>query len=173
MNLRILGIDPGVAIVGFGIIESEGNKQQLVRCGVITTPAHTQLSYRLHSIYTDLTDLIKAFRPDAIAVEELFFNTNLTTGISVAQARGVILLACYESGVPVYEYTPLQVKQAVVGYGRAEKNQVMDMVKRILRLQDIPRPDDAADAVAIALCHARSCTSLLYQKGVDNTCSTI
>ena len=162
MNLRILGIDPGVAIVGFGIIESEGNKQQLVRCGVITTPAHTQLSYRLHSIYTDLTDLIKAFRPDAIAVEELFFNTNIT-----------ILLACYESGVPVYEYTPLQVKQAVVGYGRAEKNQVMDMVKRILRLQDIPRPDDAADAVAIALCHARSCTSLLYQKGVNNTCSTI
>ena len=113
--MRILGIDPGVAIVGFGIIESDRNVQRLVRCGVITTPAHTQLSYRLHSIYTDLTDLIKAFKPDAIAVEELFFNTNITTGISVAQARGVILLACYESGVPVFEYTPLQVKQAVVG----------------------------------------------------------
>lgn len=171
--MRILGIDPGVAIVGFGIIESTHNKQSLVRCGVITTPAHTQLSYRLHSIYTDLTDLIKAFKPDAIAVEELFFNTNITTGISVAQARGVILLACYESGVPVFEYTPLQVKQAVVGYGRAEKTQVMDMVKRILRLSDVPKPDDAADAVAIALCHARSSTSLLSQKGVNNKCSTI
>ena len=171
--MRILGIDPGVAIVGFGIIESDKNVQQLVRCGVITTPAHTQLSYRLHSIYMDLTDLIKAFKPDAIAVEELFFNTNITTGFSVAQARGLILLACYESGVPVYEYTPLQVKQAVVGYGRAEKTQVMDMVKRILRLRDVPKPDDAADAVAIALCHARSATSLLSQKGVNNACSTI
>lgn len=171
--MRILGIDPGVAIVGFGIIESDGNKQQLVRCGVITTPAHTPLSFRLNSIYMDLCELISVFKPDSIAVEELFFNTNLTTGISVAQARGVILLACYQSGVPVFEYTPLQVKQAVVGYGRAEKNQVMDMVKRILHLQDVPKPDDAADAVAIALCHARSATSLLSKKGVNNTCSTI
>lgn len=173
MYVRILGIDPGVAIVGFGIIESESNKQRLVRCGVITTPAHTALSYRLNSIYMDLCELISVFKPDAIAVEELFFNTNLTTGISVAQARGVILLACYQSGVPVFEYTPLQVKQAVVGYGRAEKNQVMDMVKRILHLADVPKPDDAADAVAIALCHARSSTSLLSQKGVNQTCSTI
>lgn len=171
--MRILGIDPGVAIVGFGIIESDKNTLSLVRCGVITTPAHTQLSYRLNSIYMDLCELISVFKPDAIAVEELFFNTNLTTGISVAQARGVILLACYQSGVPVFEYTPLQVKQAVVGYGRAEKAQVMDMVKRILRLQDVPKPDDAADAVAIALCHARSTTSLLSKKGVNNTCSTI
>ena len=171
--MRILGIDPGVAIVGFGIIESERNTQSLVRCGVITTPAHTQLSYRLHSIYMDLTELISVFKPDAIAIEELFFNTNLTTGISVAQARGVILLACYQSGIPVFEYTPLQVKQAVVGYGRAEKAQVMDMVKRILKLQDVPKPDDAADAVAIALCHARSATSLLLKKGENNKCSTI
>ena len=162
--MRILGIDPGVAIVGFGIIESERNTQSLVRCGVITTPAHTQLSFRLNSIYMDLRELIEVFKPDAIA---------LTTGISVAQARGVILLACYQSGIPVFEYTPLQVKQAVVGYGRAEKTQVMDMVKRILKLQDVPKPDDAADAVAIALCHARSATSLLSQKGVNNTCSTI
>ena len=154
--MRILGIDPGVAIVGFGIIESDRNVQQLVRCGVITTPAHTQLSYRLHSIYTDLTDLIKAFKPDAIAVEELFFNTNITTGISVAQARGVILLACYESGVPVFEYTPLQVKQAVVGYGRAEKGQVQQMTKAILGLSEVPKPDDTADALAIAICHAHS-----------------
>jgi len=173
MFLSILGIDTGVAIVGFGIIESQQNTQTLVRCGVITTPAHTQLSYRLNSIYMDLRELIEVFKPDAIAVEELFFNTNLTTGISVAQARGVILLACYQSGIPVFEYTPLQVKQAVVGYGRAEKNQVMDMVKRILKLQDIPKPDDAADACAIALCHARSASSLLAKKGVNNACSTI
>ena len=171
--LKILGIDPGVAIVGFGLIETERGKQRLVQCGVITTPAHTQLSIRLNNIYMDLMELIKKFQPDAIAIEELFFNTNITTGIAVAQARGVILLACYQSGVQVFEYTPLQVKQAVVGYGRAEKKQVMDMVKRILNLQAVPRPDDAADAVAIALCHARSRTSLLTQKGVDSPCSTI
>lgn len=170
--MRILGIDPGVAIVGFGVVDSDKGKNRLVKCGVITTPAHTQLSSRLNSIYLDLMELIATFKPEAIAIEELFFNTNITTGISVAQARGVILLACYQSGVPVYEYTPLQVKQAVCGYGRAEKKQVMDMVKRILNLQDVPRPDDAADAVAIALCHARSSTSLLSQKG-NEVCSTI
>ena len=171
--LRILGIDPGVAIVGFGVVDTDKNKTELIRCGVITTPAHTQLSSRLNSIYLDLQEVIAAFQPEAIAIEELFFNTNTTTGIAVAQARGVILLACYQSGIPVFEYTPLQVKQAVVGYGRAEKKQVMDMVKRILRLQDVPKPDDAADAVAIALCHARSSTSLLNQKGVNTSCSTI
>lgn len=171
--MRILGIDPGVAIVGFGVVDSDKGKNRLVKCGVITTPAHTQLSSRLNSIYLDLMELIATFKPKAIAIEELFFNTNITTGISVAQARGVILLACYQSGVPVYEYTPLQVKQAVCGYGRAEKKQVMDMVRRILNLQDVPRPDDAADAVAIALCHARSSTSLLSQKGVNEVCSTI
>ena len=171
--MRILGIDPGVAIVGFGVVDSDKGKNRLVKCGVITTPAHTQLSSRLNSIYLDLMELIATFKPEAIAIEELFFNTNITTGISVAQARGVILLACYQSGVPVYEYTPLQVKQAVCGYGRAEKKQVMDMVRRIPNLQDVPRPDDAADAVAIALCHARSSTSLLSQKGVNEVCSTI
>ena len=171
--MRILGIDPGVAIVGFGVVDSDKGKNRLVKCGVITTPAHTQLSSRLNSIYLDLMELIATFKPEAIAIEELFFNTNITTGISVAQARGVILLACYQSGVPVYEYTPLQVKQAVCGYGRAEKKQVMDMVRRILNLQDVPRPDDAADAVAIALCHARSSTSLLSQKGVNEVCSTM
>jgi len=171
--VRILGIDPGVAIVGFGLLETDHRRQQLIKCGVITTPAHTPLSSRLNSIYMDLMELIQTLNPDAIAIEELFFNTNITTGISVAQARGVILLACYQSGVEVFEYTPLQVKQAVVGYGRAEKKQVMDMVKRILNLQDVPKPDDAADAVAIALCHARSSTSLLSQKGVNQVCSTI
>lgn len=171
--MRILGIDPGVAIVGFGVVDTDRSGPKLVKCGVVTTPAHTPLSARLNSIYLDLIELIETFRPDAVAIEELFFNTNITTGISVAHARGVILLACYQSGISVFEYTPSQVKQAVVGYGMAKKNQVMDTVKRILRLQDIPKPDDAADAVAIALCHARSSTSLLSQKGESNVCSTI
>lgn len=170
--MRILGIDPGVATVGFGVIDSERGKQSFVRCGVITTPANTPLSSRLDRIYSDLGELISAFNPDAAAVEELFFNTNITTGISVAEGRGVILLACFHAGLPIYEYTPLQVKQAVVGYGRAEKRQVIDMVKRILCLSSAPKPDDAADAVAIALCHARSATSMLLRQG-GNRCSTI
>ena len=170
--MRILGIDPGVATVGFGVIASERGKQRFVRCGVITTPANTPLSSRLDRIYSDLGELIRIFNPDAAAVEELFFNTNITTGISVAEGRGVILLSCFHAGVPIYEYTPLQVKQAVVGYGRAEKRQVIDMVKRILQLPSAPKPDDAADAVAIALCHARSATSRLMQQG-GNGCSTI
>ena len=169
--MRILGIDPGVATVGFGVIDSERSGQRFVRCGVITTPANTPLTSRLDRIYSDLGELIRLFNPDAAAVEELFFNTNITTGISGAEGRGVILLACFHSGVPVYEYTPLQVKQAVVGYGRAEKRQVIDMVKRILNLPAAPKPDDAADAVAIALCHARSATSRLMSQG-GNGCFT-
>ncbi len=171
--MRILGVDPGIATVGFGVVDTEGGRQKLVTCGVITTPAHTPLTARLDQIYRDLEDLISRFHPEAMAVEELFFNTNITTGIAVAQGRGVILLCAFRSGVSIYEYTPLQVKQAVVGYGRAEKAQVMDMVKRILGLNAAPRPDDAADAVAIALCHARSATSLLTQKGGEDSCSTI
>ena len=155
--MRILGIDPGVATVGFGVIDAERGKQRFVSCGVITTPAGTSLSSRLDRIYADLGELITTFNPDAAAVEELFFNTNITTGISVA---------------PIYEYTPLQVKQAVVGYGRAEKRQVIDMVRRILNLKSAPKPDDAADAVAIALCHARSATSQLLRQG-GNGCITI
>ena len=170
--MRILGLDPGVATVGFSILDTEGNRQKLVTCGVITTPAHTPHAYRLDQIYTDLEDLISQFHPECMAIEELFFNTNITTGISVAQARGVTLLCAFRSGLKIYEYTPLQVKQAVVGYGRAEKQQVMDMVKRILNLPAVPRPDDAADAVAIALCHARSSTSLIREKE-GNGCSTI
>ena len=169
--MRILGIDPGIATIGFGIIDTEKNQSRLVKCGVISTPAHTSLSSRLEQIYTDMCDLLEAFKPDAVSVEELFFNTNITTGIAVAHGRGVILLACQRAGVAIYEYTPLQVKQAVVGYGRAEKSQVMDMVKRICRLPAPPKPDDAADAVALALCHARSSTSLLF-KG-EEECSTI
>ena len=170
--MRILGIDPGIATVGFGIVESECGKQKFISCGVITTPAKTPLSQRLNQIYTDLEELLVSFKPDAVAIEELFFNTNITTGISVAHGRGVILLAVYHSGVPIFEYTPLQVKQAVVGYGRAEKRQVIDMVKRILNMKNAPKPDDAADAVAIALCHARSSTSLISRTGRYNPCST-
>ena len=171
--MRILGIDPGIATVGFGVVDSERNRQTVIQCGVITTPAHTSLSSRLERIYTDMNQLIDLFKPEAMAVEELFFNTNITTGIAVAHGRGVILLSGYQAKLPVYEYTPLQVKQAVVGYGRAEKKQVIDMVKRILNMREAPKPDDAADAVAIALCHARSSTSLINQQGGDTVCSTI
>ena len=170
--MRILGVDPGIATIGFGVLDSEKNSHRLVNCGVITTPAHTSLSSRLEQIYEDMIKLLELFRPDAVSVEELFFNTNITTGIAVAHGRGVILLACQKQGVRVYEYTPLQVKQAVVGYGRAEKRQVMDMVKRLCQLPSPPKPDDAADAVALALCHARSATSLLY-RGDREECSTI
>ncbi len=171
--MRILGIDPGLATVGFSVVDCEKNKMKLVTCGVISTPAHTSLSSRLDRIYDDMEELIKTFNPDVMSIEELFFNTNITTGIAVAHARGVILLAAYKLGVRVFEYTPLQVKQAVVGYGRAEKNQVIDMVKRILNLPAAPKPDDAADAVALAICHARSSTSLLSNKGDSEVCSTI
>ena len=170
--MRILGIDPGIATIGFGVLDSEKNNHTLINCGVISTPAHTSLSSRLEQIYDDMLQLLNLFKPDAVSIEELFFNTNITTGIAVAHGRGVILLACQKAGVRVYEYTPLQVKQAVVGYGRAEKKQVMDMVKRICRLPAPPKPDDAADAVALALCHARSTTSLLF-KGERDECSTI
>ena len=169
--MRIMGIDPGVATIGFGVVDADRNKQRLIRCGVITTPAHTSLSSRLEQIFRDMEDLLDMFKPDAVSVEELFFNANITTGIAVAHARGVILLACRMAGVQIFEYTPLQVKQAVVGYGRAEKKQVMDMVKRLCSLPAPPKPDDAADAVALALCHARSSTSLLNRGGQEE-CST-
>lgn len=172
MILRILGIDPGLATVGFSIVDVEKSKMKLVTCGVISTSAHTSLSSRLDRIFEDMNELISSFNPNVMSIEELFFNTNITTGIAVAHARGVILLSAYRAGVQVFEYTPLQVKQAVVGYGRAEKNQVIDMVRRILALPAAPRPDDAADAVALAICHARSSTSLL-SKGVTDICSTI
>lgn len=169
--MRILGIDPGIATIGFGVVDSDKNRHRLVTCGVITTPAHTSLSSRLEQIYDDLERLLEAFKPDAVSIEELFFNTNITTGIAVAHGRGVILLACRKAGINIFEYTPLQVKQAVVGYGRAEKAQVMDMVRRLCGLSAPPKPDDAADAVALALCHARSSTSLLY-RGDKEECST-
>ena len=170
--MKILGIDPGIATIGFGIVEFNKNVFTLENYGIISTPAHTPLSDRLQQIYNDTTELIAAFSPDAVAIEELFFNTNITTGISVAHGRGVLLLACRQAGLKIYEYTPLQVKQAVAGYGRADKRQVMEMVKKLCSLKSVPKPDDAADAVAIAICHARSSTSLLYNGGYQE-CSTI
>ena len=159
--MRILGIDPGVAIVGFGVIESDRGTLRMLQSGAITTPAGLPLAARLAQINRDIEELIGTFRPDEISVEELFFSKNITTGIAVAHARGVILCAAEKKKIPIYEYTPMQVKQAVAGYGLADKKQVMDMTRRLLKLKSVPRPDDAADALAIALCHARSATSLL------------
>ena len=164
--LRILGIDPGVATIGFGVIDADRTHQQLVQYGVITTPAGLPLSRRLLQISEDMRELLDAFSPDEVAVEELFFSKNITTGIAVSHGRGVVLLEVERSGVPLYEYTPMQVKQAVVGYGGADKKQVMLMTQRLLKMKQIPRPDDAADALAIAICHGRSATSLLNTERV-------
>lgn len=161
--MRILGIDPGYGITGFGLIDAQRGQYCLLNCGAITTPPHTEFSWRLEVIYNDMTELLRVAQPDAVAIEELFFGHNVTTGIGVAQSRGVILLAIRQAGLPIYEYKPMQVKQAVVGYGNATKHQMQDMTKRLLHLQAMPKPDDAADAIAIALCHARSSTSLLAQ----------
>ncbi len=171
--MRILGIDPGIGTVGFGVIDTEKGRNVYVACGAITTPPNTPLSPRLDMVYNDLNELIVTFSPDAISVEELFFSKNITTGIAVAHGRGVILLSAYRSGVPVYEYTPMQVKQAVVGYGSAKKGQVIYMVQRLLNMKSPPKPDDAADALALAICHARSMTSRLTEEGEINPCSTI
>ena len=161
--MRILGIDPGYGITGFAVIDASRNQYQLVTCGAITTPPGGDFSARLEMIYEDMRKLLEMAKPDTVAIEELFFGQNVTTGIGVAQSRGVILLAIRQADVPVFQYKPMQVKQAVVGYGNATKHQVQDMTKRLLRLEKMPKPDDAADAIAIALCHARSATSLLAQ----------
>ena len=161
--MRILGIDPGFATIGFGLVEADRGQVHMVTYGAITTPAGLPLSRRLYQIGTDMEDLIGQLKPDVISIEELFFNTNITNGIAVAPGRGVILYAAEKCGIPLYEYTPSQVKLAVTGYGKAEKRQVMDMTKRLLKLKDVPRPDDAADALALALCHARSFTSRMPQ----------
>lgn len=155
--MKILGIDPGFAIVGCGIVDYTGNKFTVIDHMAVTTQAGLPLAQRLKTIYEDMSSIIDRYKPDAVAVEELFFNTNITTAIAVGQARGVILLAAVNRGVEIFEYTPLQVKQAVVGYGRAEKGQVQQMVKMILNLKEIPKPDDVADGLALAICHAHSC----------------
>ena len=159
--MRILGIDPGYGITGFGVIESSRGENRLITCGAITTPAGMDFSARLEIIYEDMRQLLEQSKPDAVAIEELFFGQNVTTGIGVAQSRGVILLAIRQAGLEVSSYKPMQVKQALVGYGNATKHQMMDMTKRLLKLPAMPKPDDAADAIAIALCHARSSTSLI------------
>lgn len=154
--MRILGIDPGYAIVGFGVVEYDGYKFTPVHFGAITTAAGTDFTLRLKTIYDDMNTVLDTFKPETMAIEKLFFNTNQKTGIDVAQARGVTVLAAANMGIPIFEYTPLQVKQSVVGYGRAEKNQVMEMTRRILGLAEVPKPDDTADALAIAICHGHA-----------------
>ena len=153
--MRILGIDPGFATVGWAVIDSERGNLYPVAYGAITTPAHTNFESRLLMIKQDMETIIEKYSPTEMAIEELFFNTNITTGIAVAEARGVILCTAYEKGLKISEYTPLQVKQSVVGYGKAEKHQVIAMVTSILNLKNPPKPDDTADAVAIAICHSQ------------------
>jgi len=162
----ILGIDPGYAIVGTGVVDYHGNQFRLLEASAITTEAKTPFEQRLCEIHAGVIKRIAEHKPAAMAIEKLFFNTNTTTAIDVAQARGVILLAAAQASVPVFEYTPLQVKQSVVGYGRADKRQVQDMIKLLLHLNACPKPDDVADALAIAITHAHSAGSLMrFMKG--------
>lgn len=167
----ILGIDPGYAIVGWGVIDYQSNSFRPVAFGAITTKAHTSFDERLKHIYDDTCEVIRRAKPDAMSIEKLYFNTNVTTGIQVAQARGVIILAAKQAGVPVYEYTPLQVKTAVAGYGKARKPQVMEMTRRLLHLKEVPKPDDTADALAIAIAHTQAAGTdlrrLLMKRGQD------
>ncbi len=155
--MRVLGIDPGLAIVGYGVLDYDGRNKKLVDYGVINTPKALSVPERLEMIFRGATELIEKYRPDEVAMEELFFNTNTTTAINVAQARGVLLLVAQTHGPRLYEYTPLQIKQAMTGYGRAEKKQIQQMVKVFLGLNAVPKPDDAADAVAVALTHIQTC----------------
>lgn len=164
----IIGIDPGYAIVGIGVIEYKGNKFRTLEYNAITTPAGMPTTERLKKIYQEMDAYLDKYNPDSVAIEELFFNSNQKTAINVAQARGVLLVAVANRGIPIFEYTPLQVKQSVTGYGRADKKQIQTMVKMMLRLNAIPKPDDAADALAIAICHAHSnkMNNLLGTNGV-------
>ncbi len=155
----VLGVDPGYAIVGWGVIDFNGNSYRPLAFGAITTEAHTDFNERLQKIYDDMITILKKAKPDALAIEKLFFTTNVTTAILVAQARGVILLAAQQCSVKVFEYTPLQVKVAVTGYGKAKKPQVMEMTRRLLHLKDVPKPDDTADALAIAITHTHAAGS--------------
>ena len=154
--MRILGIDPGVATVGFGVIEAQAGRQQMIQYGAITTPAGQPLAARLVQIAQDMETLITQFQPDEMSIEELFFSKNITTGIAVAHGRGVILCTAEKMGVPIYEYTPMQIKLAVTGNGHADKKQVQQMVKLLLNLKTVPKPDDAADALGAAICHANT-----------------
>lgn len=159
--MYILGIDPGYAIVGYGVVKFEGNKFTPVTYGAITTPANMPFVKRLDIIFNEMTKILNTYKIEAMSIEKLFFNTNTTTAIDVAQARGVIILSAERSNVPIFEYTPLQVKSAVTGYGKAEKKQIMEMTRMILGLKSVPKPDDTADALALAVCHAHSAGSTL------------
>lgn len=154
--MRILGIDPGYALMGFGVIEQKGNRFDVIDYGCISTGPSAPMPERLKYLYSSLMDIIAETEPDCAALEELFYNTNAKTVINVGQARGVAVLACVNSGLNVDEYTPLQIKQALVGYGRAEKQQVQQMVRALLKLKKVPKPDDTADALAVAICHAHT-----------------
>lgn len=154
--MRILGIDPGYAILGYGIIDMNGNRFSVCGYGAVTTDVSMEMPDRLKHLYTQIMEIIREYEPDVASIEELFFNTNAKTAILVGQARGVIILACANSGLEIREYTPLQIKQGLVGYGRAEKKQVQAMVKTILNLKEVPKPDDTADALAAAICHGHS-----------------
>ena len=154
--MRILGIDPGIAIVGYGVVDKEGNRYKTIAYDAVTTKAHTPLEDRLEKVYNGVCEIIKEYKPDAMSIEELFFNNNAKTALTVGQARGVIILAAVQNHIPVYEYTPLQVKQALTGYGRASKSQIQQMMKSMLGLTEVPKPDDVADALAIAVCHGNS-----------------
>lgn len=158
-----LGIDPGIATVGVGVVSFDNNRFMTLAHGAIQTPAKEVLEKRLCTIYDEVCSLIETYKPDAVAVEELFFNTNAKTAIAVGHGRGVILLACGNCRVPVFEYTPLQIKQSVTGYGRADKNQVQQMTKVLLNLVSVPKPDDTADALAVAICHCHSAASRLFR----------
>ena len=167
--MRVLGIDPGYAIVGYGVVDCVGTRFSTVSYGAITTEAGIPFPKRLESIHNDMLSIIDMYKPDALAIERLYFNTNTTTAIDVAQARGVIVLAAQMRNLEIGEYTPLQVKQSVTGYGRAEKHQVMEMVKSLLGLKTVPKPDDTADALALAVCHGHysgSSFSKLYKESV-------
>lgn len=166
--MRILGIDPGYAIVGYGVLDYRSNHFGIVDFGAITTPAGMDFGRRLEIIYDEMQVLIKKTKPEAMAIEKLFYNTNAKTVIDVGQARGVLLLAAQKNHLPVYEYTPLQVKQSVVGYGRAEKKQVQEMTRLMLRLDKVPKPDDTADALAMAICHAHTSGSLMKRLQVKD-----
>ena len=155
-KVRILGIDPGYAIVGFGVLDYDGVRFTPIEYGAILTEAHTPFPDRLKAIHTDMEFIFEKYAPECMAIEKLYFTSNQKTGIDVAQARGVTVLSAAERSVPIFEYTPLQVKSAVVGYGKAEKKQVMEMTRQLLNLAQIPKPDDAADALAIAICHGHS-----------------
>lgn len=166
----VLGIDPGYAIVGWGLVEYKNNSYRPLRFGAVTTDAGTDFNQRLKIIYDDISEIFDMFKPDYLAIEKLYFQTNQKTAIMVAEARGIILLAAQQHSVPIYEYTPLQVKTAVTGYGKAKKPQVMEMTRRLLNLPAVPKPDDTADALAIAICHTQATggelRQKLYNKGV-------